>query len=138
MVRETKSRQIREVWLLLGCFVGMLAAASDGRGAVEPPGGEGAEPEVRIVSSPPAEPKWTGEPISLSLKDADLVEVVRSLARLSKLNVVIDPSIEGKVTVELHRVPWDQALHVILKSHRLAMEVDGRVASIAPAATRRP
>ncbi len=34
--------------------------------------------------------------------------------------------------VELKNVPWDQALHVILKTHGLAAEVDGRLWLIAP------
>ena len=105
-----------------------------GRVAAEPPAEQRRESaRVRVVSAPSAVPKWIGEPISLSLKDADLVEVVRSLALLSKLNVIVDPRVQGKVTLELEDVPWDQALHVILKTHRLGLEVDGRIVSIAPA-----
>ncbi len=82
--------------------------------------------------------KWRGEPISLSLKDADLPEVLRSFAKLTRMNLVLDPRVEGKVTVELHDVPWDQALSVILKAHGLGIEVDGRVLSVARASVRPP
>ena len=83
-------------------------------------------PQEVVISAPGTrEHRWRGEPISLSLRDADLKEVLRSFARLSGANIVIDPSVEGSVTLELNDVPWDQALAVILKTHGLAAEVDG-------------
>ena len=39
------------------------------------------------------------------LKDADVTEVLRSIARLADLNIVIQPGVSGPVTVELDRVP---------------------------------
>ena len=36
------------------------------------------------------------------------------------------------MTVEREDVPWDQALHVILKIHGLSAEVDGRLWLIEP------
>jgi type IV pilus assembly protein PilQ len=61
----------------------------------------------------------------LSLKDADLRELLRSFAKLGCFNLVLDPGVQGEVTVELHDVPWDQALSVILKTHGLAAEEAG-------------
>ncbi len=71
------------------------------------------------------EQKYVGEPISLSLKDADLVEVLRSFADLGGFNLIIQPGVKGSVTVELKDVPWDQALAAILKIHGLGMEITG-------------
>ena len=69
----------------------------------------------------------SGERISLSLKDADLAEVLRSFARLAGFNLVLDPSVRGAVTVELRDVPWERALEVILQTHGLGIEDDGAV-----------
>ena len=69
--------------------------------------------------------------ISLSVKDADLVEVVRSLARIASVNLVIDPRVQGKVTAELVDVRWDHALAAILKTQGLAMELDGQILTVA-------
>lgn len=82
----------------------------------------------------PAKPesRWHGFPISLSLRDAPLPEVLRSFARLAGMNLVLDPKVQGTVTVELHDVPWDQALYVILKTHGLAAEIDGQVWLVEP------
>jgi len=95
--------------------------------ADEAPAIEGFRPREVVIYDPSAPVKWKGEPISLSLRDADLVEVIRSFAKLADMNLIIDPRISGRVTLELEDVPWDQALHVILKTHGLGMEVEGRV-----------
>ncbi len=76
--------------------------------------------------------EYFGEPISMSLKDADITEVLRSIARLSGLNIVIQPGVDGPVTVELDRVPWDQALEQILKINNLGMQLEGNILRIAP------
>ena len=50
------------------------------------------ESRARLVFiSAPQRRIWQGEKISLSLKDADLVEVLRSFAKLTEINLVIDP-----------------------------------------------
>ncbi len=72
-------------------------------------------------------PLERGARITLSTKDADLVEVLRAFARLAGVNLVLDPSVRGKVTVELFDVPWEDALKVILATHGLGAELDGRV-----------
>ena len=82
----------------------------------------------------PSRPPALETRISLSVKDADLVEVVRSLARIGGKNVVVDPSVRGTVTAELHDVPWDRALAVILEINGLGMELDGNVIAVAPPA----
>ena len=76
--------------------------------------------------------RWHGHPISLSLRDAPLPEVLRSFAKIAGVNLVLAPGITGNVTVELQDVPWDQALWVILKTHGLAAEIDGRIWTVAP------
>jgi hypothetical protein len=76
--------------------------------------------------------------ISLSVRDADLVEVVRSFARIAGVNLIVDPGVSGKVTAELVNVRWDVALGVILRTQGLAMELDGargyedRILTVAP------
>ncbi len=65
------------------------------------------------------ERRYQGEPMDLSLQDADVKDVLRSFAQLSGLNVVVQPGVTGRVTVELVQVPWDQALEQILKINGL-------------------
>jgi type IV pilus assembly protein PilQ len=80
---------------------------------------------------------YTGEPISFSLKDADIKDVLRSFAEISDLNIIVQPGVRGTVTVELESVPWDQALEQILKINGLGMELEGNILRIAPVAQLR-
>ncbi len=78
--------------------------------------------------------KYTGEPISLSLKDADIKDVLRVFHDVSKMNIVVHPSVQGKVTVDLENVPWDQAMDIILKNNGLDYIYENNVIWVAPAA----
>jgi type IV pilus assembly protein PilQ len=74
--------------------------------------------------------RYTGEPISLDLKDADIRDVLLTFSRLARLNMVIDPDVKGSVTVRLEDVPWDQALEVILKVNGLGYVLEGNIARV--------
>ncbi len=56
-------------------------------------------------------------PISLDVQEAEIGTVLRSLAGFSGTNIVASPRVQGKVTVKLEDVPWEEALAVILKAH---------------------
>ncbi|HEY8131637.1 MAG TPA: type IV pilus secretin PilQ [Thermoanaerobaculia bacterium] len=70
---------------------------------------------------------FTGEPISLNLKDADIKDVLRTFAQLTGLNVAVDPNVSGSVTVDFVDVPWDQALDLILRQNGLSYVLEGNV-----------
>lgn len=77
--------------------------------------------------------KYTGEPISLSLKDADIKDVLRMFHDISGMNIVVHPGVQGKVTVDLTNVPWDQAMDIILKNNGLDYIYENNVIWVAPA-----
>jgi type IV pilus assembly protein PilQ len=85
---------------------------------------------VTEVSS--EEQQFTGEPITLTLKDADIKDVLKTFSVLTELNIVLDPSVSGSVTVELREVPWDQALDLILKINGLDYVLENNVLRVAP------
>ncbi len=76
-------------------------------------------------------PKYTGEPISLNLKEVDLKDFFRLIHEISGLNLIIDPNVTGNVTLVLDSVPWDQALDIVLKNNRLDKTLEGNVLRIA-------
>ncbi len=91
-----------------------------------------AEQKAQAGQSPVATgPKYTGEPISVNLKDVDLKDFFRLIHEISGLNVVLDPNVHGTLTVVLDDVPWDQALDIVLKNNELARELEGNVLRIA-------
>jgi type IV pilus assembly protein PilQ len=92
--------------------------------------------QLQTVSTA-GEPKYTGEPISVNLKDVDLKDFFRLIHEISGLNVVLDPNVHGTLTIVLDDVPWDQALDVVLKNNGLARQLDGNVLRIATMETLR-
>jgi type IV pilus assembly protein PilQ len=92
--------------------------------------------ESHLVS-PVSAPKYTGEPISVNLKDVDLKDFFRLIHEISGLNVVLDPNVKGGLTIVLDDVPWDQALDIVLKNNDLARQLDGNVLRIATLETLR-
>ncbi len=103
------------------------------RGQAEQPG---AVPQLppQPGSAAPSSQRFTGHPISLEFEGADLRAVLRTFADISGLNIVIDQSVQGAVDVSLNEVPWDQALDIILRDHKLGYSVEGTIVRIAPLA----
>ncbi|MDX1582810.1 MAG: type IV pilus secretin PilQ [Thermoanaerobaculia bacterium] len=73
---------------------------------------------------------YTGEPIDLSLTNADIIDVLRLFSELTGLNIAIDPGVSGTVTVDFTGVPWDQALELILRQNNLDYVLEGNVMRI--------
>lgn len=96
----------------------------------EPTSELGDQFSVRSIGG--GETQYVGEPIDMSVRDADVVEVLRMFAQISGLNVVIQPGVSGTVTVELKNVPWDQALDQVLKINGLGFELEGNIMRVAP------
>jgi type IV pilus assembly protein PilQ len=104
--------------------------------AIQPAVNLAAEQRAQSGQQPAATgPKYTGEPISVNLKDVDLKDFFRLIHEISGLNVVLDPNVHGTLTVVLDDVPWDQALDIVLKNNELARELEGNVLRIATVET---
>ncbi|NAW33068.1 type IV pilus secretin PilQ [Halomonas alimentaria] len=77
---------------------------------------------------------YTGERITLNFQDIEVRSVLAIIADFTGLNLVASDSVQGRVTLNLEDVPWDQALDLVLKSHGLSSRQDGNVIVVAPAA----
>jgi type IV pilus assembly protein PilQ len=88
--------------------------------------------QQNTTATPAAAPgKYTGEPISVNLKDVDLRDFFRLIHEISGLNVVLDPAVKGTLTIVLDEVPWDQALDIVLQNNGLDKQLSGNVLRIA-------
>jgi type IV pilus assembly protein PilQ len=90
-----------------------------------------ADVQQAAVSTPAPAKKYTGDPISVNLKDVDLKDFFRLIHEISGLNIVLDPAVKGTVTLVLDEVPWDQGLDIVLRNNGLSQEIDGNVLRIA-------
>lgn len=58
-------------------------------------------------------------PVSLNVVDAQVRDVLISLARLSNINLIADDSVDGKITLQIDNVDVDTALELIIKTKNL-------------------
>ncbi|MFW5818342.1 MAG: type IV pilus secretin PilQ [Desulfovermiculus sp.] len=76
--------------------------------------------------------EYTGSPISLDLQDADIKHVLRLISEVGDYNLILDESVSGTISLKLEKVPWDQALDVVLQQKGLGLVKHGNILRIAP------
>ncbi len=89
-------------------------------------------PIVVQLDQPIVEGTYTGEPLSLNFQDIPLRSVLQLLADFTGLNIIVNDSVTGNITLRLRDVPWDQALDMILRTKGLSMRGEGNVILVAP------
>ena len=115
-----------------------LGQAGGNKLTIQPAVNLAAEQKAQLEQKPAVNgAKYTGEPISVNLKDVDLKDFFRLIHEISGLNVVLDPMVHGTLTIVLDDVPWDQALDIVLKNNDLSRQLDGNVLRIATVDTLR-
>jgi len=82
-------------------------------------------------STLPPKTEYKGEPISLKLVDVSLVDFFRTISELTGLNILIDPDVQGTITINVEEVPWDLLFETVLRSHGLERTIDGNLVRIA-------
>ena len=75
--------------------------------------------------------------ISMRLSRASLSDFFRLLARLSDLNILIDPDVQGTVTLNVTRVGVARILETVLESHQLVKTEGGELMRIMTHQTAR-
>jgi type IV pilus assembly protein PilQ len=113
-----------------------MGQAASSAPAIQPAVNLAAQQKEQLEQKPAEKgPKYTGEPISVNLKDVDLKDFFRLIHEISGLNVVLDPQVHGTLTIVLDDVPWDQALDIVLKNNDLSRQLDGNVLRVATVET---
>jgi len=77
---------------------------------------------------------YTGQRLSLNFQDIEVRAVLQIIADFTGLNLVASDTVNGRITLRLQNVPWDQALDLVLKTKGLDKRQDGNVLLVAPAA----
>ncbi|MEO8704997.1 MAG: type IV pilus secretin PilQ [Kofleriaceae bacterium] len=93
-----------------------------------------AQQSVAQVPSPQGSRRtrvYRGATVDLDIQNAPMQELLRLIADVGRVNIVVPDSINVRVTVRLKRVPWDQALEVVLASHDLWYRREGNLYRIA-------
>jgi beta-lactamase regulating signal transducer with metallopeptidase domain len=106
----------------------------DGRIAVDvtiDKDGQLVQRDTIVVTPTAEEPKYSGDPISLDLEDADLRDVLSTFGKLTGFEMRIDNGVQGRVSVHWHNVPWDQAFDSLLKDNGLTYKIEGKTIQVS-------
>lgn len=74
------------------------------------------------------------EPISLDFQDVEIRKALQLIADFAGFNLVAGDDVDGRVTVRLVDVPWDEALDLLLATRGLGMLRTGNIVLVAPVA----
>lgn len=80
----------------------------------------------------PKPKSFKGGRITLDFQDVDVRTILQIIAKESGQNIVASDSVQGKMTLNLKDVPWDQALDLVMQARDLDMRKHGNVVNIAP------
>lgn len=88
--------------------------------------------EEEIKKAKLAKEVYTGKRISLNFQNISVRAVLQLIAEFTQQNIVVSDGVNGKITLHLDKVPWDEALSIILKTRGLSKRKMGEVLLIAP------
>ncbi|WP_375767291.1 type IV pilus secretin PilQ [Archangium gephyra] len=94
-----------------------------------------AEAPTYASEGAPQQARYRGKKVSFEFKDIDIQNLLRVIAEISKKNIVVADDVQGKVTIRLRNVPWDQALDLVLRTKSLGKEEIGNIVRVAPLKT---
>lgn len=75
---------------------------------------------------------YSGKKISLNFNDTDTRVVLQYLADFMKFNLVTSDDVQGKITLQLEQVAWDEALDLILTLKGLEKKIYADVLMVLP------
>lgn len=109
-----------------GFLAGLPAKAScqsgDSRGVLS-----GTSPVLEIKRIEPERPEY-----SIELRDVQLIDFFRVIARDYKLNILMEQSICGTITASLTNISLEEALDAIAELSNLTIERKGNVIKVSP------
>jgi type IV pilus assembly protein PilQ len=79
--------------------------------------------------------KYTGEKVTIDLSDASLVGVLSLLSDIARHDgyiLSVDSRIQGKITLRMTNVPWDQILDFLVENYRLIKVAKDKTIMISP------
>ena len=88
---------------------------------------------MTLARSTPTQQRDSRRRISLDVKDADIINVLRLISEETGENIIASDDVKGKVTLKLRNVPADQALDTMLRTKGFDKVRQNNILRIAPA-----
>lgn len=71
--------------------------------------------------------------VNLSLRDADITQVLRMFADQAGMNIIFADGVEGTVTMDLVDIPLKDALDLVVKTHKLYYDIKANTLVVSSA-----
>lgn len=94
---------------------------------------EQAAPTSTDPLGPEHAPAYTGERMSVNFQDVEVRSVLQLIADFAGLNLVVGQAVDGRMTLRMVDVPWDEVLEFVLTINGLGKRQTGSVLLVAPA-----
>ena len=78
--------------------------------------------------------RYAGQRMSFDFVDTDIRNILRLIGDVADINIVWGSDVEGKISMTLDAVPWDQAIEMILKPNGLTYQIEDDVLWVVPKA----
>lgn len=92
----------------------------------------GAAQDARANVFEATSQNYAGEKMSFDFVDTDIRNILKLMADVAKLNIVWGDDVTGKISLCLDKVPWDQALEMVLKPNGLTYQIENEVLWVVP------
>ncbi|MBW1861713.1 MAG: secretin and TonB N-terminal domain-containing protein, partial [Deltaproteobacteria bacterium] len=76
--------------------------------------------------------QYAGEKMSFDFVDTDIRNILTLIAEVAGINIVWGSDVEGKISMRLDNIPWDQALEMILRPNGLTYQIEDDVLWVVP------
>jgi len=86
--------------------------------------------EVTPEQKAKAEKPLPTKKITLIMHKIDITVLFRALARAVNLNIIINESVKGKISINVKKAPWDEVFRSILRTQGLSYDWEGNIIRI--------
>jgi len=76
--------------------------------------------------------QYAGERMGFDFVDTDIRNVLQLISEVAGINIVWGSDVEGKISMKLDNIPWDQALEMILRPNGLTYQIEDDVLWVVP------
>ena len=134
-----KTKTLFILFLILSLVLGCATAPNKERAKLPPQKVEGTKPQPppeeklkELVIPQMEEAKKVPDKLfSIYARDSSIQDVLLAFSKESDLNMVIDPELNGKVTIDLKRVTLREALDTILSPMGWTYRIDGKFIKVS-------
>lgn len=76
--------------------------------------------------------QYASENMSFDFVDTDIRNILQLISEVAGINIVWGSDVEGKISMKLDNIPWDQALEMILRPNGLTYQIEDDVLWVVP------